>query len=121
MGFEDSPRFGRLAIEGYSTSIAFDFTPPVNLVACLGPKLILDVERGMPDFIGDGEFWTVAEVLLTVSGVKFTCLTALGPPPVPGVKGIAGSAFSRLGRLGLLVNEGIDDGFATGFFALKLG
>jgi len=96
----------------------------VNLGSCLKPKLIFEDERGMPDFIGDGECCVVAEFLLTVSGVKFTCLTIL-PTSAPGVEGIEGSGFSRLGRVGLLVKEGIEDGFVTGFvtdfLALKLG
>jgi hypothetical protein len=71
----------------------------------------------MPDLIGDGEFCTVADCLLTLSSVKLTCLTLFERSRPVGVLGIVGSAFSRFGLLGLLVKEGM----AEGFFELKLG
>jgi hypothetical protein len=73
----------------------------------------------MADLKGEGEFGIVAAFLLTVSGVKFTCLVLLERPNL-GVVGIDGRAFSRLGLLELLVREGIDDGTAEGFL-LELG
>jgi len=72
----------------------------------------------MADLKGDGEFGIVAAFLLTVSGVKFTCLVLLERSG-PGVVGIAGSAFSRFGLLGLRTREGIDEDAAG--FLLELG
>ena len=73
----------------------------------------------MADLKGEGEFGIVAAYLLTVSGVKFTCLVLLERSNL-GVVGIDGRAFSRLGLLGFLAKEGIDDGAAEGFL-LELG
>ena len=83
--------------------------------------MIFDVERGIQDFIGEGECCTVAACLLTVSGVKFTCFAGLELPIPTGVVGMEGSALSRLGLLGLLDNVGIEVGVAHDFFALELG
>lgn len=68
----------------------------------------------MADLKGDGEFGIVAAFLLTVSGVKLTCLVLL-ERSCPGVVGIDGRAFSRFGLLGLLRRDGIDEGVAEGF------
>ena len=74
----------------------------------------------MPDFIGNGEFWTLAICFWTVSGVKSTCLAAIERSRL-GVVGTEGSALSRSGLVGLLVRVGIEDGVALGFFMLELG
>jgi hypothetical protein len=66
-------------------------------------------------------FSTAAACLLIVSGAKSTCFAVFEVPFSPGVVGIGGSDLSRLGLLGLLDNEGIEVGFALGFFALELG
>jgi hypothetical protein len=82
--------------------------------------MTLEVERGIPDLTGDGEFWKVAAFLLTVSGVKLTCFTAFELTGPLGVVGTEGRTLSRFGLLGLLVKEGIEDGFTVGFFMLEL-
>ena len=71
------------------------------------PKPTLEVERGIPDFIGEGEAWTAAVLFrFVVSGVKLTCLIGF---EAPGVVGSEGRDFSKFGLLGLLLKEGIDD------------
>ena len=84
-------------------------------------RLVLDVEREIPDFIADGELWTVTECLLTVSGVKLTCFAVFEIPSLLGVAGAEGSALSRLGLLALLESVAIEAGPAYGFFVLELG
>jgi hypothetical protein len=84
-------------------------------------RLVFDVERGIPDFIGEGEFCAMLTCLLRVSGVKLTCFVAFGVPVTLAVVGTEGSALFRFGLLGLLDNVGIEVGTTFGFFALELG
>ena len=83
-------------------------------------KLKREAERGIADFIGDGEFCTAGARLSLISGVKLTFFTLFEPPSPPGVVGNEGSAPLKLGLLGLLAKEGIADGLVDGFLALKL-
>jgi hypothetical protein len=84
-------------------------------------RLIFEVERGIPDFIGEGEFSIVTVCLLIVSGVKLTCFAVFEVPFPSGVVGIEGSNLLRLDLLGLLANVGIELCLAFDFFALELG
>jgi hypothetical protein len=82
--------------------------------------LILDVERGIPDLIGDGVVWAFVTCLLTVLGVKLTCFALLERSSSTGVVGRDGRAFSRFGLLGLLVKEGMAIGFLLELGYLKI-
>ena len=77
----------------------------------------VEVERGIPDFIGDEVFVTVAADLLIASCVNLTCLAAFDRSSPGGVVGTDGRALSRFGLLGLLAKLGM----AEGFFMLELG
>ena len=76
------------------------------------PKLIFEVERGIPDFTGDGEFW------LIIPELNIACLVPAVLCP-PGVEGAGRIVFSRFGLLGLRASEGIEDG--VDFFIVELG
>jgi hypothetical protein len=105
-------------MDGYWTlASGFDFAP----LRYFTLRLVFDVERGIPDFIGEGEFCPVAACLLTVSVVKLTCFAVFEVPFPSGVEGTEGSTLSKLGLLGLLDNVGMAVGIALGFFALELG
>jgi hypothetical protein len=81
--------------------------------------LALEVDRGIPDLIGEGELWKAeAEAFCVVWGVKSTCLAVF--EAATGVVGIDGSAFSKFGLLGLLLKDGIDTCAAAGFLWLGL-
>jgi len=84
-------------------------------------RFIFEVERGIQDLTGDGEFWTVEVCLVTVSGVKLTCFTLFERPSPTGVVGADGRALSRFGLLALRV-KGVDKDIAGApFFELALG
>ena len=81
---------------------------------------MLDVEWGILDFNGDGEFCRVAMFLMAVLGVTLTCLMLFARSN-PGVLGIDGSFLTRFGLLGLLI-IGIDVCIvAAGFGAPMIG
>lgn len=83
-----------------------------------------DVERGMPDFTGDGDCGTIVSLCLAslcffVSGVNPTCFKLLERLTPIGVVGTEGRSLARFNLLGLLAIEGITGSFSA-FFELKL-
>ena len=63
---------------------------------------MVDAERGIPNFNGDGVFCRVAMFLIVVLGVTLTCLMHFERSSA-GVAGIDGSSLSRYGLLGLFI------------------
>ena len=78
-----------------------------------------EAERGMPDFMGDGELFAGSAFLTATSGVKLICFTFFDCW-ARGVVGTAGNSLLRSGLLGLKVSTGRADG-ATCFLGLAPG
>lgn len=83
-------------------------------------RLLLEVERGIADLIGEGDGGTGVAWLSLVSGVNSTRFTPFTRPTPIGVVGTDGRPFSRFGWLALVAKSDVVDGFFV-FFVLKLG
>lgn len=81
----------------------------------------LDVERGIPDFTGDGDCCAVTTFLPTVSGVNVTCLMTLLRSDPSGVDGTLGRCLFKSGLGELVCEKDVAPRAADGFLALKLG
>jgi hypothetical protein len=80
------------------------------------------VDRGIEDFVGEGDWGTVLVCILTISGVKDTCLTILFESWPLGVDGRAGNCLLNSGLLDTdFLAPGPVVGKLDGFLALALG